>query len=279
MEKEEEILDKYIKGTYSGEDNKLRAVVGSLTSKSSKELTEAIKTLNGAIKFYASNLILNNTSNIDRLNRGIDEQVGYLNRGIAQQTLNIINSNKELSESNKRSAEKTHKFTRINTILTFFIVLTGAISLWNIILTIDIKNESIRANQISEQPFLEFINDGGKPVKFINSGKGVALNILFLKWNNTNKELYVTLEGEVGGALGVGREGEMDVTRMGRVDTQEIVKKIPSISKIIQITNKENINWLALVYEDVYGRQFATLFRGTGGDYNKATEFLKLSDF
>ncbi len=277
MEKEEEILEGYIKGTKHGEDNKLRATVGSLGSKRSKELSDSINTLKNTISHSVSNLIINNTHNAGELKRGIDEQVQNLNQGIARQAENIISSNERLSESNESNAQKTHKFTIVNIFLTVIIAATGVIGLWNIYLTNEIKDESIKANQISEQPFLNFV-DEGQPFKFINSGKGVALNIILLVWDKPQKQLYITPESSVGEALGVDKNGVIENTQLDKANINQIKKQIPRIAKAIDIAQSKDTAWFALVYDDIYGKTFVTLVRGTGGDYREAVQFIRLSE-
>jgi hypothetical protein len=105
MDKEQEILEGYIRGTHHGEDNKLRAAVGSLNAKKATELTEVLSRLNRDIGSMVSNLMINNTSNAEKLTRGIEDQINNLNGGIERQVDNLITSNERLSRSNEKYAQ------------------------------------------------------------------------------------------------------------------------------------------------------------------------------
>jgi hypothetical protein len=105
MEKEEEILDKYIKGITTGEDNKLRATVGSLNAKVTKGLIETIIQLKSEIANSASNLHTGLSFFTDKLSKTMSDEVSALNHGIAQQVENLIASNERLSKSNEQYAK------------------------------------------------------------------------------------------------------------------------------------------------------------------------------
>ncbi len=104
MEKEEQILDTYIQGRQSGEDNKLRAAIGSLNARRTKELSDSITVLKSTINSSIHNLIISIHNQGDNLNKSLEQQVSNLNSGIAQQVDNLIKSNMELGASNEKYA-------------------------------------------------------------------------------------------------------------------------------------------------------------------------------
>ena len=79
----EQILNTYISGTQTGEDNKLRAAVGKLSAERSKELTNAISTLQKQIPASINDLRSTISNNADK----------------------IIQSNEKLSRSNESHAK------------------------------------------------------------------------------------------------------------------------------------------------------------------------------
>lgn len=104
MEKEEKILDTYIQGKQSGEDNKLRAAIGSLNAKRTKELSDSITVLKSTIDSSIHNLIISIHHQGDSLNRSLEQQVSNLNSCMAQQVDNLIESNMKLGASNEKYA-------------------------------------------------------------------------------------------------------------------------------------------------------------------------------
>lgn len=105
MEKEEEILEKYIKGQTHGEDNKLRATIGSLNAKVTTELVKTIVQLKSEIANSTHNLHTGLSFFTDKLTRTMSDEVSALNQGIARQIENMIRSNERLSRSNERYAK------------------------------------------------------------------------------------------------------------------------------------------------------------------------------
>lgn len=270
---EEEILDGYINGTKHGQDNKLRATIGSISAKRSKELSNSIKDLESHLGLSIKNLLVNLTYNVENINNCLSKQVEVLNQGIRKETDKLITSNEILSKSNEKNAEKTHKFTKVNILLTAIIVISGVIGLLNLYLTNQIKSESIKANQISEQPFLNFIDDN-KPYKFINSGKGVALNFLLLLWDGSNKQFYITSDGAIGEALGINQTGYIANTELIKISEDQI-KKISRLNKLVEKVKLGDNPWFALIYNDIYDREFATVIFGQIGEYKEAVRFLE----
>ena len=63
----EEILKSYIKGTASGEDNKLRATIGKLTADRNKDLADSIKGLNQQMAVTILNLQHTISENADKM--------------------------------------------------------------------------------------------------------------------------------------------------------------------------------------------------------------------
>ncbi len=118
MEKEEEILEKYIRGTQTGEDNKLRAAVGSLDSKRTKELTTSLNALERSINHSVSNLIINIDHNAGNLIRSVGTSMESLGQSIEKQIDNLIESNEKLGRSNE-------KYTISMKWLTASLVLVG----------------------------------------------------------------------------------------------------------------------------------------------------------
>lgn len=101
----EQILNTYISGDQTGEDNKLRATVGKLSAERSKELTNAISTLQKQIPVSISDLRSTISNNADK----------------------IIQSNEKLSRSNENYA----KWMKWLTFGLFAVGITQAIiSLW-----------------------------------------------------------------------------------------------------------------------------------------------------
>jgi hypothetical protein len=276
MENEEKILKGYTEGQATGEDNKLTAAVGLLSSKRTKELVAAIDGLHQIADRVSTNLMINLGHHVGNLNSGIEKQVQNLNGGIEQQVRNVIASNESLGSSNERYAEKMQKFTKVNIWLTTVIAVTGIIGLWNIILTNQIKDESIRANQINEQPLLIFTDFSEKPYKISNSGKGVATNFLMVLWDKNGKQLYMTPESGVGEALAVNMSIFIDPSSLIKTDFTQ-ASKVPVIDKVIKNAQQKNTSWFAIVYEDIYGNPYATLVRGQGGDYTENVRFIRLN--
>ena len=79
----EQILDTYISGTQTGEDNKLRATIGKLSAERSKELSDTILVLQKQIPVSISDLRSTISNNADK----------------------IIQSNEKLSRSNENYAK------------------------------------------------------------------------------------------------------------------------------------------------------------------------------
>lgn len=131
-------------------------------------------------------------------------------------TSEIKDLNVKLGEfiiATNHSREKTEKSNTINQILTFVIAITAVLSLANIYISDKIKNEAIRSNQIAQQPFLDLVADIGVPVRYTNKGKGVAMNIFVVKWNNNDQKIYITKEGNVSSALAIEQEVVFDIKK------------------------------------------------------------------
>lgn len=274
-EKEEEILEKYIKGTETGEDNKLRATIGSLTAKKTEELTESINAFPNAIRLEFYNLMINLGSHTDKLARNFSENMMGLSYNIETQVDKIIESNKQLEQSNVKNSEKTNRFTKVNIWLTVIIAFTGVIGLANIFLTNEIKNETIRTNQINEQPLLIFTDYNMAPYKVTNSGKGVAMNFLIVLYDKPNKQLYITSEGGIGEALAVDMSVSILPSELVKISSAN-ANRIAIVARLLKETQKKDTAWFAIVYEDIYGNPYATLIRGPGGGYAENAKFLKL---
>jgi hypothetical protein len=140
---------------------------------------------------------------------------------------------------------------------------------------------SIKANIISEQPFLNFVDIDQEPYQFINSGKGAALNIFLILWDKNGKQLYVTPEGAVLEAVSPSTTvlGKIDAGALVRSNFSEMRNKLPKMERLFQVAEKEDTSWFALIYEDIYGRKYATLIRGPGTkEYTKAVEFIDFSE-
>ncbi len=136
---------------------------------------------------------------------------------------------------------------------------------------------AIQANIISEQPFLNFVDMGNKPYQFLNTGKGVALNIFLILWDKPRNQLYATPEGAVIEAIPPGSAipGHIDAGDLIKANSVEVEDKLPSISRLFQAASQEDTSWFSLIYEDIYGRKYATLIRGPGTkEYTKAVEFI-----
>ena len=136
---------------------------------------------------------------------------------------------------------------------------------------------SIQANIISEQPFLNFIDIDDQPYQFINSGKGVALNIFLILWDKPGSQLYATPERAVIEAIAPGNvtPGHIDARSLIKTSSSDIEDKLPGIAGLFQAANHEDTSWFSLIYEDIYGRKYATLVRGPGTkEYTKAVEFI-----
>ncbi|GEM_PF-1330109 len=149
------------------------------------------------------------------------------------------------------------------------------------LISLSAVQNSKETNIISEQPFLNFTDINNNPYKFINSGKGVALNIFLVLWDKPGNQLYVTPENAVleAGAPGTNIVGSIEAKELVRSSFLETESKLPFISKLFKTAIKENTSWFALIYQDIYGRRYATLVRGPGTkEYTKAVEFIDLSN-
>lgn len=264
MEKEEKILKDYIENKISGGDNVLKAAVGSINAQRTKELTGAINNLHGTVNLAASNLMTN-----------LGFQTGNLNRGIETQVNNLIASSERLSQSNEDNSKKTHRLTIWNIILTAVSTTVAFAGILNIYYTYQIKNESVRTNQINEQPFLNFTDFNDRPYKFTNSGKGVATNFILIVWDKYAKQLYATPEGSVGEALAINVSTSINPSDLTKTNFEHI-KQIPAVEELLREANKKDTSWFALVYEDIYANPYATLIRGPGGNYTENVKFIKL---
>jgi len=274
-DEDEEILKLYVKGGITGEDNRLRATIGNLTAKRSEQLTKSITALAKTITSEFFNLMTNLGSHTQKLTGTLTNDLDGLNRGIENQVEKLIRSNEELGKINLENSKKTHNFTIVNIVLTIIITLTGVVGLWNIFLTNTIKDETIKTNQINEQPLLIFTDFNITPYKISNSGKGVAMNFLMVVWDKGAKQLYITPQGGVGEALAVNSSVSISPSDLVKTNFDQ-AKKVPGIAKLINETEKKDTSWFVIVYEDIYGNSYATLIRGPGGDYNENAKFIKL---
>lgn len=98
MENEEQIIEEYILGQKSGEDNKLRAAIGNLNANRTRELSDSID------KFQNQLFISTNDLNAG-IRAGVDDLTNVFHRSLLETKDQLQYLNKNLSNFNNQSSK------------------------------------------------------------------------------------------------------------------------------------------------------------------------------
>jgi len=155
--------------------------------------------------------------------------------------------------------------------LIILVITLGVLSAYTYY-TKQILQEAIKTNQISSQPFLVLISEYVEPYKFINNGKGPALNIIIIE--KMNGKIMMSSEANISGGLGLNGTGQILRKDFIEADKEKIIQKIPQL-KNSDLFERQS-NWICLIYEDIFGNKFISVHSGSGNDFSKAIEFKQL---
>jgi len=146
--------------------------------------------------------------------------------------------------------------------------------------TKDIANEAIKTTQINSRPLLSLTytdTEGDQePYNIRNFGKGPALNVIVVVRDIKSNGIFLSNQGDMLIALPQDITMKIPRSNLQELSTEEAKTKLPGANSLIEELSKKQNNQFALVYEDIFGNTFATIFKGSIYEYGEGIEFAEL---
>jgi len=141
-----------------------------------------------------------------------------------------------------------------------------------------ILDKTHEANQLSQQPLLDFWAEYETPFKFENKGTGPALNIILLQKSTQEDKISIVMEKYIISALAVGKTAVIPQSSLVNLKKQTVIERIPYATNLIEELSQKENNWLGLIYEDIFKNKFYTIINGVGNNYDEMIQFKKINN-
>lgn len=154
--------------------------------------------------------------------------------------------------------------------------IAGVIVLvWYTIETYKIRKNSEKQLAYSARPYLAFIADPN-PYTISNKSNNVALNIF--QFSKINNQIFIIDEASVGSALAPQANIHFDKNANKQISSDEMVRRMPNIKKLVEYIANKEINAFVVVYDDLLGNKLFTSIYGSGDDFDKASESMYVNE-
>jgi hypothetical protein len=145
---------------------------------------------------------------------------------------------------------------------------------WYAVETYKIRKTSENQLVISARPYIAFLADTN-PYTLVNKSNNVAQNIFQIsKWNG---QYFISDEESIGG-LGTDGQKHFDRNKNKLITSNELRRRIPSITKLIDYLDQKQVNCLVAVYDDLFGNKLFSAFYGSGNAFDDSSETKYIKD-
>lgn len=166
--------------------------------------------------------------------------------------------------------------------LTIFMLgISAIISVVSAIILIVYTVETYKIRKNAEEqlimgirPYIAFLADP-IPYTLVNKSNNIAQNVFQI--SKLNGQYFISDEGSMGG-LAPNGQIHFDKNKNTLITNDELRRRIPSISKLINYLDKKQITCIVAIYDDLFGNKIFSVFYGSGDVFGTASETKYIND-
>lgn len=187
--------------------------------------------------------------------------------------LRIYTRVQNMCESTKKHyTDRNIQFGQLIVLTATFIIL-----IFYTFYTYDIAKKTTESNRLTSRPVLVLLNEQDTPYRFKNVGNGPALNIIIVR--GYSGDLFLNAEEHVLTAVPSNNgTGGIPENSLEKISKNELIRNVPKIKELVEELLKKENNFICLIYEDIYGKSFASIVNGAidNPQYSSALEYKEL---